>query len=135
MAELTRLRARSLVPGRRAPIAAEAQLLAEQLRGHGLANGAALADLAARARLAAGIQASLIEARAGPSGGAGEDRPLRVGPGRVAEREGRTGTALAELRAGLATVQARRGQLGSVDLGPAPAPSARSWLTLACGWP
>ena len=34
----------------------------------------------------------------------------------LAEREGRTGTALAELRAGLATVQARRGQLGSVDL-------------------
>lgn len=34
----------------------------------------------------------------------------------LAEREGQAGTALAELRAGLAMVHARRGRLGSIDL-------------------
>jgi hypothetical protein len=34
----------------------------------------------------------------------------------LAEREGRSGIAPAELRTGLAMVQTRRGRLGSVDL-------------------
>ena len=40
----------------------------------------------------------------------------RLARAELAEREGRPGAALAELRAGLAMVQARRGRLGSVDL-------------------
>ena len=40
----------------------------------------------------------------------------RLARAELAELEGRPGTALAELRAGLALVQARRGRLGSVDL-------------------
>ena len=122
VAELTRLRARSLAPGRRAPIAAEAQLLAERLRGHGLANDAALADLlAARSLLAAGHTKD-VRRLIGGGRGRRQAVPLtitllrRLARAELAEQEGRTGTALAELRAGLATVQARRGQLGSVDL-------------------
>ena len=122
VAELTRLRARSLSPGRRAPIAAEAQLLAERLRSHGLANDAALADLlAARSLLAAGHTKD-VRRLIGAGRGRRQAVPLtitllrRLARAELAEREGRTGTALAELRAGLAAVQARRGQLGSVDL-------------------
>jgi CHAT domain-containing protein len=120
-AELTRLRAQSLSPGRRAPIAAEARLLAERLRDHGLANDAALAELlAARALLAAGRTDE-----AGQLTRIGRRRPetpltitllRRLVRAELAERAGQTGTALAELRAGLAVVQARRGQLGSIDL-------------------
>jgi CHAT domain-containing protein len=40
----------------------------------------------------------------------------RLARSELAEREGRPGPALAELRAGLATVQTRRGRLGSIDL-------------------
>ena len=54
VAELTRLRARSVAPGRRAPIAAEALLLAERLRGCGLANDAEMAELIAARRSARG---------------------------------------------------------------------------------
>ncbi len=55
VAELTRLRARSVAPRRQAPIAAEALVLAERLRGRGLASDADMAELiAARALLAAG---------------------------------------------------------------------------------
>ena len=46
LAELTRLRARSISPGRRAPMAAEAARLAERLSGLGLANDAELAESA-----------------------------------------------------------------------------------------
>jgi hypothetical protein len=120
-AELTRLRAQSLSPGRRALIAAEAPLLAKRLRDHGLANDAALAELlAARALLAAGrtdeARRLTVIGRRQP------ETPLtitllrRLVRAELAEREGQTGTALAELRTGLAVVQARRGQLGSIDL-------------------
>ena len=40
----------------------------------------------------------------------------RLASAEVAEVDGRSGQALAELRAGLAMVQARRGRLGSIDL-------------------
>jgi CHAT domain-containing protein len=122
LAELTRLRARSISPGRRAPMAAEAARLAERLSGLGLANDAEMASLlAARALLAAG---RLDEARRTLVGvrRRGAPRPLavrlvrRLARAELAEREGRSGTALAELRAGLAMVQNRRGRLGSVDL-------------------
>ena len=122
VAELTRLRARSLSPGRRAPIAAEAQLLAERLRNHGLANDAALAELlAARSLLAAG-HTKEVRRLIGAGRGHRQAVPLtitllrRLARAELAEREGRTGAALAQLRAGLAMVQARRGQLGSIDL-------------------
>jgi CHAT domain-containing protein len=122
LAELARLRARSISPGGRAPVAAEAGQLAERLNGLGLVNDADLAALlAARALLAAG---RLDEARHRLAAGRrrGTPPPLAVGLLRrlaraeLAERDGRSGIALAELRAGLAMVQTRRGRLGSVDL-------------------
>src|SRR5689334_1677211 len=122
VAELTRLHARSLGPGSRAAIAAEAQDLAARLRECGLVHDADLAELlAARALVAAGQleRAARILVTA-PRRGA--DVPLggrlarRLARAELAEREGRPGAALAELRAGLALVQARRGRLGSLDL-------------------
>jgi hypothetical protein len=122
VAELTRLHARSLGPGPRAAIAAEALDLAARLRDCGLVHDADLAELlAARALVATGQleQAARILAAA-PRRGA--DVPLggpllrRLARAELAERAGRPGAARAELRAGLALVQARRGRLGSVDL-------------------
>jgi tetratricopeptide (TPR) repeat protein len=122
VAELTRLRARSLSPGRRAPIAAEALVLAERLRCRGLANDADLAELlAARMLLAAGRTAEARRLIAVRRRGR-QAVPLtvsllrRLARAELAEREGRPGMALAELRAGLGMVQAQRGRLGSVDL-------------------
>jgi tetratricopeptide (TPR) repeat protein len=122
LAELTRLRARSTAPGRQAPVAAEAVRLAERLRDLGLPNDAELAELlAARALLATG---RLDEARRrlAATRRRGAPTPLavrllrRLTRAELAERDGRSGTALAEVRAGLALVQTRRGRLGSVDL-------------------
>jgi CHAT domain-containing protein len=122
LAELTRLRARSSAPGRRALIAAEASQLAKRLRDLGLAKDAEMAELlAARALLAAG---RLDEARRRLAAirRRGASTPLairllrRLARVELAEREGRSGTALAEVRAGLALVHTRRGRLGSVDL-------------------
>jgi hypothetical protein len=122
LAELTRLRARSVAPRRQAPIAAEALVLAERLRDRGLANDADMAELiAARALLAAGRpdetrrRLEMVRRRKA-------EVPLAVSLLRrlvraeLAEREGQTGAALAELRAGLALVQVQRGRLGSIDL-------------------
>ena len=118
VAELTRLRARSVSSLRPAPIAAEALLLAERLRGRGLANDADMAELlAARALLAAG-HPDEARRRLGTAGRRRAEVPLAVSLLRrlvraeLAEREGQTGMALAELRAGLALVQVRRGRLG-----------------------
>jgi CHAT domain-containing protein len=122
LAELTRLRARSIAPGRQALVAAEAVQLAERLRDLGLAMDAEMAELlAARALLAAG---RLDEARRRLAAARRRRAPMplavrllrRLALAELAEREGRSGTALAELRAGLAMVQTRRGRLGSVDL-------------------
>jgi CHAT domain-containing protein len=122
LAELARLRARSISPGRRAPVTAEAVQLAERLSGLGLVNDADLADLlAARALLAAG---RLDEARPRLAAGRRRGTPVplavsllrRLARAELAEREGRSGIALTELRTGLAMVQTRRGRLGSVDL-------------------
>jgi tetratricopeptide (TPR) repeat protein len=122
LAELTRLRARFAAPGRRASIAAAALTLAERLRGCGLAIDADLAELlAARALLASG-RAGEARRRIAVVRRRGAAVPLavallrRLARAELAESEGRGGTALAELRAGLALVQARRGRLGSVDL-------------------
>jgi tetratricopeptide (TPR) repeat protein len=122
LAELIRLRARSISSGGQAPIAAEALRLAGRLRGLQLAHDADLAELlAARALIAAGhldearrLIAVPRHRRAAP--------PLtvsllrRLARAELAEREARPGAALTELRAGLAMVQARRGRLGSIDL-------------------
>ena len=121
VAELTRLHARSLAPGRRTAIAAEAHELAARLRGCGLAHDAALAELlAARALIAAGQpeEAGRIIAvthrQAGmPLAGLLLRRLVRA---ELAESRHRPSAALAELRAGLALVQDRRGRLGSIDL-------------------
>ena len=122
VAELIRLRAQSIAPGRQARVAAEAVQLAERLRGLGLATDAEMAELlAARALLAAG---RVDEARRWLAAVRRRGAPVplavsllrRLARAELAEREGRSGTALAEVRAGLALVQTRRGRLGSVDL-------------------
>ena len=140
LAELTRLRARSIAPGRPARVAAEAAQLAERLRRLGLRQDAELAELlAARALLAAG---RLDEARRrlAATGRRRAPMPLavrllrRLARADLAEREGRSGTALAEVRAGLALVQTRRGRLGSVDLQTGTAALGADLAGPACGW-
>ncbi len=124
LAELTRLRAAfaaAHAAGRgHARIAAQALRVAGRLRAHGLPRDAALAELiAARAFTAARRPAAAARCLAA-AGGRG--LPLeavllrRLTRAELAAGDGRTGVALAELRAGLATVHARRGQLGSLDL-------------------
>jgi tetratricopeptide (TPR) repeat protein len=122
LAELTRLRARSISASRRAPIAREALLLAQRLRDCGLSRDADIAELlAARVLLAGGRTDEASQLIAGGRR-RGQVVPLaasllrRLVRAELAEREGRRGAALAELRAGLAMVQARRGRLGSIDL-------------------
>ena len=141
MAELTRLRARSVAPRRQAPIAAEALVLAERLRDRGLANDADLAELiAARALLAAGrpdearrrladwCAAARRRCRwpsaccagwCGPSWPSGTGRPGRrwpsSGPAWRWCRSSAAGSAASTCR-------------------PAPPRWARTWPTLACGW-
>src|SRR5229473_3547171 len=122
VAELTRLRARSASAGRPGSTAAEAVRLAGRLRGCGLSDDAAVAELiAARGMLAAG-RSREAERRIAAVRCRGQAVSLdvsllrRLARAELAERSGRTGAALAELRAGLATVHARRGRLGSLDL-------------------
>ena len=122
LADLNGLRARFALPGGGPAIAAGALRLAERLRGCGLVIDADLAELfAARALLAAG-RADDARRRIALVRRRGAAVPLavallrRMARAELAESEGRTGTALGELRAGLALVQARRGRLGSVDL-------------------
>ena len=140
MAELTRLRARSVAPRRQAPIAAEALVLAERLRGRGLANDTDLAELTAArrcsrpgARMRPGDAWRWCAAarrrcrwpsaccagwcgRAGRAGGAGRD-----GAGRA---PGRRGACAGPARPGSAASTCR----------PASARWAQIWPTLACGW-
>ena len=107
--------------GRTVHLAAEAQHLAERLRTYGLGADAALAELiAARALIATGRRDDA--ARGLAAAGAARTLPLEVAlfhclvSAEFAALEGHTGRALAELRAGLAMLHARRGQLGSLDL-------------------
>jgi len=104
-----------------ARIATQAQQVAAQLRAHGLPTDAVLADLtAARALAAAGRAADAARCLAAIRDGRG--LPLdavllrRLARAELAAGAGRTDAALAELRSGLATVHARRGQFGSLDL-------------------
>ncbi|MGH3169630.1 MAG: CHAT domain-containing protein [Trebonia sp.] len=102
-------------------IAREGQQLAQRLRGHGLDADAALADLtAARVLLAAGHRddaAKVLE-----EVGGGRNLPLetlllrQLAKAELAIFDGLQGTALRQLRAGLALLHTRRGQLGSFDL-------------------
>jgi CHAT domain len=142
-AELTRLRAQPVTAGHPANAAAEARRLAGRLRERGLANDANLAELlAARALLAAGCPDEARRLIAAVCHG-GPTVPLtvkllrRLARAELAEREGRPGAALAELRAGLALVQVRRGRLGSIDLqtgtGALGADLAAAGLRLALG--
>ncbi len=122
LAALARLRARSMSPGRRRPIAAEALVLAERLRGCGLANEADLAELLAARALTAAGDPDEARRRMAAVRGHGPAVPLdisllgRLVRAELAELDGQPGRALAELRAGLAMVQTRRGTLGSIDL-------------------
>lgn len=124
LAELTLLRARFRAAPRRGPgpIAAEAVTLAARLRGAGLRNDADLAELlAARALVAHGRPAQarqrIAAARHGGASSSLEVSLLRrLARAELAELEGRPAAMLAEARAGLAMVQARRSQLGSIDL-------------------
>ena len=104
-----------------ARIATQAQQVAAQLRAHGLPTDAVLADLtAARALAAAGRPADAARCLAAIRNRRG--LPLdavllrRLARAELAAGAGRTDAALAELRSGLATVHARRGQFGSLDL-------------------
>ena len=122
LAALARLQARSVSPGRRLPIATEALVLAERLRGCGLPNEADRAELlAARALISAG-RPDEARRRIATVRSRGPTVPLdisllrRLARAELAERDGQPGRALAELQAGLAMVQALRGRLGSVDL-------------------
>ena len=122
LAELTRLRAQSASPVRRAPIAAEAMLLAKRLHSLGLAYDADLAELIAARALIAGRRSDearrlLLTGRHHRQAAPLTARLLRVlARAELAERDGRPGAALAGLRAGLAMVQTRRDRLGSIDL-------------------
>lgn len=122
LAELTMLRARPTSLGRGAAVAAEALALAERLRGFGLRGDADIAELvAARALIAAGRTAEAAGRiatvrRAGSALSLEVSLMRRLARSELAEREGQPGLALAELRAGLALVRARRRTLGSVDL-------------------
>jgi len=122
LADLTRLRARFAAGGRPAPVATEAAALAGRLRGCGLLGDADLAEvLAARALIAAGRAAAArqgIQAmrRATAAGSLEVSLLRRLARAELAELDGRPGLMLAELRAGLAMVQARRDRLGSIDL-------------------
>jgi tetratricopeptide (TPR) repeat protein len=122
LAELTLLRARLATPGRRGPIAGETLRLAGRLRGLGLAADADVAGLvAARALLTAGqdgeaaAQVAAVRRR-GASVSLEVGLLRRLARAELAQRAGRAGDALAELRAGLALVHTRRGRLGSLDL-------------------
>jgi tetratricopeptide (TPR) repeat protein len=133
LAELTRLRANlgfaqetPTAPatgrsGRTVHLATEAQHLAGHLRTYGLGADAALAELiAARALIATGRRDDA--ARSLAAADAARTLPLEVAlfhclvSAEFAALDGHTGRALAELRAGLAMLHARRGQLGSLDL-------------------
>jgi len=104
-----------------ARIATQAQQVAAQLRAHGLPTDAVLADLtAARALAAAGRPADAARCLAAirERRGLPLDAVLlrRLARAELSAGAGRTDAALAELRSGLATVHARRGQFGSLDL-------------------
>jgi hypothetical protein len=122
LAELTRLRARPTSSGRGSAVAVEAIALAERLRGFGLSNDADMAELlAARALIAAGRTGEAAGRiatvrRRGSAVSLDISLMRRLVRSELAEREGRPTQAIAELRAGLALVHARRGTLGSVDL-------------------
>ncbi|HWF83179.1 MAG TPA: CHAT domain-containing tetratricopeptide repeat protein [Streptosporangiaceae bacterium] len=122
LAELTRLRALPASSGRGRAVAVEAVELAERLRGFGLSNDADMAELlAARGLIAAGRTTEATDRiatirRRGAALSLDVSLMRRLVRSELAEREGRPTQAIAELRAGLALVHARRGTLGSVDL-------------------
>jgi len=122
LAALTRLRAQLASSARRTRIPAEATRLAGRLRARGLANDADMAELLTVRALTAGGHADEATRRLAVVRRRGRTVPLdialmrRLARAELAEREGRPGAALAELRDGLALVQARRGRLGSIDL-------------------
>ncbi len=123
LAELTRLRAAfgAQRSGHRKPrIAAEAQQLAARLRAHGLPADAALAELIAARAFTAARRRDDAAGCLAAAGGHGMPLEVvllrRLARAEQAASDGRGGAALAELRAGLAALHARRGQLGSVDL-------------------
>ena len=122
LAALTRLRAQLAMPGRRTRIPAEATRLAGLLRARGLADDADMAELITVRALAAAGRTDEARRRLAVVRRRGRTVPLdiallrRLARAELAEREGRPGAALAELRDGLALVQARRDRLGSIDL-------------------
>src|SRR5437763_2526616 len=121
-AALTRLRAQLITPGRQTRIPAEAVRLAGRLRTRGLADDADMAELLTVRALVAAGRTGEARRRLAVVRRRGRTVPLdnallrRLARADLAERGGRPGTALAELRDGLALVQARRDRLGSIDL-------------------
>ena len=140
LAELTRLRAQAMIPGRPALIAARARLIAGRLRDSGLARDADVADLIqARALVAAGrpgeARQQIAATRRGQAMTLEASLLRRLAQADLAEQEGRRGTALAELRAGLRLLHARRGRLGASTCRPAVRRSAPTSRRPGCGWP
>src|SRR6266487_858043 len=121
LAELAQLRARATAPGS-GSVAATAVLIAGRLRGCGLRDDADVAELiAARALIASGRPAQARERigavrRRGPAASLESSILRKLARAELAQTEGHSGAALTELRAGLAIVHTRRGQLGSLDL-------------------
>jgi hypothetical protein len=132
LAELTRLRANldeildrdgNAARARRpnpAKVAADAAELAGRLRGHHLRADAAHAEvIAARALIAAG-RLDAAAGRLAAVGGRGLPLDIalmhRLARAELAVGTGNKSVVLAELRAGLARLHDRRGQLGSLDL-------------------
>jgi tetratricopeptide (TPR) repeat protein len=124
LAELARLRSAfdAALGTRRGQtrIAVAASLAAARLRAHGLVRDAALAELlAARAFAAAGRRDDAVRClTAAGTRGLPLDAILlrRLVRAELAAADTGAGPALAELRAGLTVLHARRGQLGSLDL-------------------
>jgi tetratricopeptide (TPR) repeat protein len=123
LTELILLRSRFAAPHcRPGPIAAQAELLADRLRGCGLGDDADLAELlAARALVVAGRPAGArrriaATRRRGLVASLEVSLLRQLAKAELAELEGRSAAMLTELRVGLALVWARRSRLGSVDL-------------------
>jgi tetratricopeptide (TPR) repeat protein len=122
LARLTLLRARLATSGAPGLIASQSLVLADQLRTCGLRSDASMATLTAVRALVRGGRAAEAHRhldtvrRTDPARSLEASLLGRLARAELAELDGRRGAMLAELRAGLSLLRARRGRLGSFDL-------------------
>ena len=122
LATLTLLRARLAMSGSPGLIASQSLVLADQLRACGLRSDASMATLTAVRALVRGGRATEAHRhldtvrRTDPARSLEASLLGRLARAELAELDGRPGAMLAELRAGLSMLRARRGRLGSFDL-------------------